>query len=253
MKTALVLSAGGMFGAYQAGAWKELADQFKPDLVVGTSAGAMNGWAIAAGVPADDLIAAWLDPSTSGTMRARVPWLPWRGVFDPEPLRLRARELVERYRPRIPFFGTVVEIPSLRVRIVSGERMSWQHLVAMCSVPLGYPPVRLEHGWSVDGGLLSVLPIWAAAELGAQRVVAINCLPLMPSRAIRAAAGLVRRLAREKSVPPDVEILHISPGQPLGTVRQACTWNADRLRAWIERGREDARQAWTRSMGINLV
>ena len=45
--TALVLSAGGMFGAYQAGAWKALAPELSPDLVVGTSAGSLNGWAIA--------------------------------------------------------------------------------------------------------------------------------------------------------------------------------------------------------------
>ncbi len=38
-KTALVLSAGGMFGAYQAGAWGEISARFQPDLVVGASAG----------------------------------------------------------------------------------------------------------------------------------------------------------------------------------------------------------------------
>ena len=32
-KTALVLSAGGMFGAYQAGVWKVLADHFQPAAV----------------------------------------------------------------------------------------------------------------------------------------------------------------------------------------------------------------------------
>ena len=30
-KTALVLSAGGMFGAYQAGAWREVSSSFRPD------------------------------------------------------------------------------------------------------------------------------------------------------------------------------------------------------------------------------
>src|SRR5579862_9012522 len=51
VKTALVLSAGGMFGAYQAGAWRELSASFRPDLVVGTSAGSLNGWSIAGGCP----------------------------------------------------------------------------------------------------------------------------------------------------------------------------------------------------------
>ena len=45
--TALVLSAGGMFRGYQAGAWKVLRSRLRPDIVIGASAGALNGWAIA--------------------------------------------------------------------------------------------------------------------------------------------------------------------------------------------------------------
>ena len=58
--TALVLSAGGMYGAYQAGAWKALADVFHPDLVVGASIGALTGWAIAGGCHPDELVDRWL-------------------------------------------------------------------------------------------------------------------------------------------------------------------------------------------------
>ena len=43
-KTALVLSAGGSFGAYQVGVWKELEKFFRPDIVIGTSIGAVLGY-----------------------------------------------------------------------------------------------------------------------------------------------------------------------------------------------------------------
>ena len=46
-KTAVVLSAGGNYGAYQAGAWEVLAPIVEPDIVVGASVGSLNGWAIA--------------------------------------------------------------------------------------------------------------------------------------------------------------------------------------------------------------
>ena len=58
--TALVLSAGGMYGAYQAGAWRALADVFRPDLVVGASIGALTGWAIAGGCDPDELVDRWM-------------------------------------------------------------------------------------------------------------------------------------------------------------------------------------------------
>ena len=68
-KTALVLSAGGMFGAYQAGAWRELSACFQPDMVVGTSVGALNGWVIAGGCPPEELIRFWADPVGGGFLQ----------------------------------------------------------------------------------------------------------------------------------------------------------------------------------------
>ena len=100
---ALVLSAAGMFGAWQVGAWTALAPHFRPDIVVGTSAGALNGWAIAGGIDPGELAAIWLHPRMAGVMRRRIPLLPWKGVFAPKALEELARELFERYRPRIPF------------------------------------------------------------------------------------------------------------------------------------------------------
>ena len=60
--TALVLSAGGMWGAWEVGAWKVLREHFQPDLIVGASAGSWNGWMIAGGVSVDKIAAEWLDP-----------------------------------------------------------------------------------------------------------------------------------------------------------------------------------------------
>ncbi len=62
-KTARVLSAGGMFGAYQAGAYRAIAAHTDIDMVVGASVGALNGWPIASGCTPEHLIARWLDPS----------------------------------------------------------------------------------------------------------------------------------------------------------------------------------------------
>src|SRR5581483_391650 len=149
--TALVLSAGGMFGAYQAGAWKALAPVFTPDLVVGTSAGSLNGWAIAGGCPPQDLIDIWLDPRMEKMMRVRWRWSSWQGLWDPEPLETAARELFERYHPRIPYVLTVTHVPWMRARMVRGEQVTWRHLAASCAVPSGFPPVNIEGKRYVDG------------------------------------------------------------------------------------------------------
>jgi predicted acylesterase/phospholipase RssA len=85
--TALVLSAGGMYGAYQAGAWKALADVFHPDLVVGASIGAITGWAIAGGCHPDELVDRWLHLEAASRYRWKFPRSPFHGVFDTTPLQ----------------------------------------------------------------------------------------------------------------------------------------------------------------------
>ena len=65
MPNALVLSGGGMFGAWQAGAGSILADHFAPDLIVGASVGSLNGYLIASGVTPGQLREYWLEPRLS--------------------------------------------------------------------------------------------------------------------------------------------------------------------------------------------
>src|SRR5690349_15216118 len=101
MSTALVLSAGGMFAAWEAGVWKALHGKFQPSLIVGASAGALNGWMIAAGVPPDELCRAWLEPAIRKILRP---------TLRAEALNVKARELFTRYQPRIPFGLTVTEV-----------------------------------------------------------------------------------------------------------------------------------------------
>jgi NTE family protein len=237
--TALVLSAGGMFGAYQAGAWKALAPVFTPGLVVGTSAGSLNGWAIAGGCSPQDLIDIWLDPHMEKMMRVRWRWSSWQGLWDPEPLERAARDLYERFRPRIPYVLTVTHVPWMRARKVHGEEVTWRHLVASCAVPTGFPPVAIDGKVYVDGGVLGVLPLWAAAQAGATRAVAVNAMPSMPSWIVRSAARLAYRLGPGVPASQPMQTMLVRRAEPLGTLAQAMRWNPDNVRRWIEMGEED--------------
>jgi len=238
--TALVLSAGGMFGAYQAGVWKALAPVFTPDLVVGTSAGSLNGWAIAGGATPQELIDIWLDPAMERMMRVRWRWSSWQGLWDPEPLEAAARALFARYRPRIPYALTMAEIPWMRPRLVRGEDVTWRHLAASCSVPTGFPPVAIGGSLYVDGGLLGVLPVWAAAECGADHAIAVNAMPFVPFWLARKVAGMAYRMGPGIPAKRHIETRLLGRPQPLGTLAEAIRWNAANARRWIELGEQDA-------------
>ena len=243
MPCALVLSAGGMFGAYQAGAWNVLSQRFQPDLVVGTSVGALNGWAIAGGCPANELLALWQSPATAATMQMRFPFIPWKGFLDPSGLARQVKDWYAWFKPRVPYSATIVELPRLRLVRVPGEQITPQHLMASCAIPSGYPPVRINGKVYVDGGVLDVLPLWAAAEMGATRAIAVNVLPVMPSRPLRAALRVAHFLGQKAPGVEGLDVVTIVPRAPLGSMRDALTWSAESVRRWIRQGEDDAAAA----------
>jgi NTE family protein len=228
-KTALVLSAGGMFAAYQAGVWKAIAGAFRPDMVIGASAGALNGWAIAGGCPPEELAARWTDPDTAKWMRFRAPG------FD-----ARVQELFTRYSPRMPFGVVVVEAASMRSRLMQADEITWRHLAASCSIPVIFPAQRIGAKRYIDGGLLNVLPLWAAREMGATRVIAINAMPAIPNPVLRVAAEAMRWIRPQERMPVEgMDVIHISPSEPLGSLWELVRWKRDCIERWIDVGYRD--------------
>ena len=229
---ALVLSAGGLWAAWEIGAWKVLSQTFVPDLVVGTSAGAWNGWAIASGCSAAELAQLWLDPETAQIMTFG---LHPTGFLKGEPLNKKARELFERFKPRIPYALTTVQVPSMRSCIVRDSEIRWEHLAATCSIPFAFPPVRIDGQLYVDGGFRAGLPLWAAEELGATSALALNVLNTVEFRVLQV-------LLWRKRPSGTVRVQCLEPSRRLGSLKQAVEWNANNIARWMAQGEEDARR-----------
>lgn len=235
MATALVLSAGGLFAAWQAGVWKAVHTVVCPDMVLGASAGAWNAWAIAGGATAQELEDEWRDPGIAGILRFG---LHGTGCLRPEPLYAKAREIFERVRPQMPFAMPLVELPSLRVRLVREHEVTWRHLAAACSIPFGYPPVEIDGRRYVDGGLRSSLPVWAAEQMGAADVVAVNCLTAWPFRALR-------KIVRPRGPSAKLRVTRVEPRENLGSLRDALVWSPRNIERWIEQGERDGNRVMT--------
>jgi NTE family protein len=212
-----------MFASWEIGVWKALEPHFRPDMIVGASAGALNGWAIAGGASASELARLWLDPQTAQMMRANV-------------LHQKARQLVEEYRPQVPFALTIVDILRFRSKVVRLPDIGWRHLAATCAMPLAFPPVRIDGRWYTDGGALGALPIYAAEEMGATRAIGLNCLN---TRAFR----LLRRTLRWRIPTASIEVVRIEPSLPLGSMLDTCIWSRARIERWIDLGVRDGERA----------
>lgn len=228
-----------MFGAYQAGVWKALEPVFRPDVVIGCSVGSINGWAIAGGISGAELAATWLDPRCATLMRRRLRWRPWQAFFDPEPLREVVRELTATYTPRIPFAVALTRLPQLRIELIETPHVTWRHIAASCAIPAAYPPMRIDGQLYCDGGLLSIMPLWAAARLGADHAIAVNVLPSMPLNLLRASVRMVRLLAPREPEATGVETLRVGPERVMGKLHDAISWDPETIHGWIARGESD--------------
>lgn len=227
MRRALVLSGGGLWGAWQAGAWSVLADAFEPDLIVGASIGSLNGYMIASGVSPAALIEQWSDA----------------GYRDHRRLHENLRMLTERCQLKKPFALTVTETLRMKPRIYQNGEITWKHLAASCAVPVVLPQVKLDGRWLSDGGLLGPLPVWAAVELGATEIVGLNVLGKFPLRLVGPFVGAFRAtFAPRKVIPADVRVWERQPSRMLGGMKSTFFGSQTEVRSWIELGAEDTRK-----------
>jgi NTE family protein len=184
--TAFVLGGGGVLGAAEVGMLRALLERdIIPDLVVGSSVGALNGAFIAA------------EPSLTSVDRMVDVWtgLSDRGVFGGSvfgQLSTLARHGTHLHsndglRQLIDGELGSLEFSDLRVRFecvaASIERATatWfssglvtPAVLASCAVPGLLPAVEINGEHYLDGGLVHSVPIGRAAELGAKRIFVLH-------------------------------------------------------------------------------
>jgi NTE family protein len=206
-KVALVLSGGGALGLAHVGAIQELERLgIRPDMVVGTSMGAVIGGLYASGMNGAEL-------------EQVVGSVDWAGVFSPAPdrdkLTFRQKQQqadfpgtaslgvsaagillptgavsdqmlmkeLRRFTPArtrlddfddlaIPFRAVATDIGTGDA-VVLGSGELPMAMRASISLPGVFPAVRLDDKLLVDGGLAANIPISVAREMGADIVIAV--------------------------------------------------------------------------------
>ena len=194
---ALVLSGGAALGAVQVGMLRALAEAgVRPDLIVGTSIGALNGAFIAhRGLTlarVDELAALWrrlraADIFTGMGLTALARLAVGRGTLCSA--RGLQRVLDKHFPPRrealaIPFYAMALELAEGRGAVLSGDALH-ATLLASAAIPLVFPKVMLEGHAYVDGGLIANCPLAEAEALGARTLVVLDAgfpcrLPRVP-------------------------------------------------------------------------
>src|SRR6201996_5542388 len=176
--TAYVLGGGGLLGAHEVGMLRALSEAgVRPNIVVGTSIGAVNGAFVAADPDraAERLADLWGGDSLgmvfSETVLARAVRLAPSGtpLHAIEPLHrllgdaLPARDFTDL---ELPFHCVAASIENAAARWFSSGPLI-PAVMASCAVPGLLPPVEIDGGHYFDGGLVDSIPVGRAVALGA--------------------------------------------------------------------------------------
>src|SRR5215207_9400488 len=177
---AFVLSGGASLGAVQVGMLRALYErEITPDLIVGTSAGALNG-AFIASRPQTTATADALADIWRGLRRGQVfPINPLTGLLgsrdhlvpDSGLRRLVSRHVERELLEELPIPLHVVAVDVLsgqEVRLSSGAVVD--AVLASAAIPGVLAPVEWRNHVLMDGGVANNTPISHAVELGAERV-----------------------------------------------------------------------------------
>jgi NTE family protein len=184
-RVAFVLGGGGILGATQVGMLRALFEAgIRPDLVVGTSVGALNGAMVAADPQPssiDRLAALWSSLSESevfsGGLIGRARTLARNGthLHSSAPLRrLIAQSLPDRFEDlQVPFQCVAAQIEHATAHWFDRGPLV-DAVLASCAVPGLLPPVRIGDAHYLDGGLVHSIPVGRALRLGATTVYVLH-------------------------------------------------------------------------------
>jgi NTE family protein len=232
-KTAFVLGGGGVLGAHEVGMLRALAESsVVPDVILGTSIGAVNGALFAA------------DPRAEGVTRLTRLWLESNltemngaGLLRRAGTLARTRTHVQslsEIRERLVDALPVARVEELRIPfqcVAASIERAAEHwfdsgdladvVLASCAVPGVLPPVKIGDEHFIDGGIVNSIPVARAVALGARRIYVLQVgrveTALQPPRWPWEVGLVAFEIARRHrfahdlhSLPDDVE-LHVLP------------------------------------------
>ncbi len=175
-RVGLALGSGAARGWAHIGVIKALREAgIEPDLVCGTSIGALVGAAHASGQ---------LEP-----LERWVRGLSWREVIRFMDLQLtgggivegeKLIELVRRHTEDVAIESLPVPFAAVATELATGQEIWFQQgstleaVRASCALPGLFPPVRHGHMWLADGGMVNPVPVSLCRAMGAEVVIAVN-------------------------------------------------------------------------------
>jgi NTE family protein len=173
------LGGGGARGLSHIGVMKVLEEHgIYPDVIAGTSMGALVGALYASGLRAGDIERALRLDLRRLAMLADVTW-SLSGLVKGK----RVTAALESFLGDLTFADLKIPFACVATDIVNGQQIIMRSgpvitaVRASISVPGLFTPVKVRGRYLVDGGLVNMVPVSTCRDMGAEYVVGVNVIP----------------------------------------------------------------------------
>jgi NTE family protein len=184
---ALVLGGGGTYGVVQA-AYIQAAFElgFRPDLVIGTSVGSLNGaWVAMYPDDPEGLLEVWRGLGRIRVLRWNPVHLAARIARSPRALRDNdiVRGLIDAHVRDLRFEDARLPLAVVATNLTRGRKHLFREgplapaIAASTAIPGVFEPVEIGGDLFVDGCITASVDIASAIALGASEVLAIDLTP----------------------------------------------------------------------------
>jgi NTE family protein len=190
VKRALILAGGGARGAFQIGVWKYLTERnWKPDIICGTSIGAINAAGIGSGNDIETLLRLWTTYNRRKIYRLNlISFLAYslsrrafRPLLDTRPLEAMVSEhldLAVLHKNPMKIVISAVDLRTARPRFFDNKTISVEHIMASSAMPILFPWYKIDTVPHWDGGIMANVPLLPALEFGADEIIVVLLSPV---------------------------------------------------------------------------
>ena len=177
----VALSGGGSRGFAHPGALKAIEDLgLYPDIICGTSAGALAGVLYADGYTPEEIINLFVGKEFREFVDIQVPVAAIFGTSG-------FRRFLEKYLRAKVFEDLQIPVKIVTTNLDEGKSVIFDQgpiidpLIASCSVPVIFNPVVIGGVNYVDGGIFKNFPVSPIRSL-CHKIIGVNVSPLVPKK-----------------------------------------------------------------------
>ncbi|MBU1111255.1 MAG: patatin-like phospholipase family protein [archaeon] len=180
LKTTLILSGGGAKGAIQVGALKVILNKIKPDYIIGTSIGAVNGAFISTGTSIEELEKIWLNVKKRNLLSFNFGLLFRFYISESLYTNKKWYKWLNKQFGNQTFAKCKIPLYINATKLQNGKEVFFHRgslvdaIMASTALPPVLPPYDINGTRYIDGGISSNIATAEVIKLKSEQIIIIN-------------------------------------------------------------------------------